>query len=560
MKIKVEVKIENSNGTENISPVVMEGEIPDFSEFKGPDKFREVFDKLERTALKVRNESMKQAIENYSSELSKKKVYERAGKKVNVEIEDSNGYKIEAEIGRLNIGTHKIKRGNFTVYDTGRDVFQETNPREMCRTACMDEIMLMFPIDESYRNSVEKIDRVLRRDEGEGVKSRTLADIVVREGENIQAYLIEKAQEILSANSFDKNGKPAEGTVVFTDCEATGIHELSNTDGMNSNQNTTGVEKEPPNTGLDKSGEVDCSCKAITISAPVVIPKDKVKAAIDNYNKDKPLGKQIDAGRVDEIYEDRMNVVNVSVDDVQVVKQKEKERKKGSPAKEKREWVKNTIVHISCNKMVYLLNGSSIIVALMLLTGFMLNNDIAYIGNLVFFTDGARDLQNAIMGMYGWRSYKIILDWFHLEKKCKELLSMGIKTKIAKEAVLTVLLTLLWLGKVDDTIEYLENLDTSIIKSEGKIKELIGYFEKNTKNIPCYALRKELRLKISSNSVEKANDNIVSNRQKDNGTSWSKSGSVSLSSVQVMFKNNESDNWIRRRTFGFKFTGSKLAS
>lgn len=73
MKIEVSVTIKDDEGKEIIERVVVEGKIPDFSEFKGPDNFREVFDKLERTSLIVRNESMKQAIENYSSQLSKKK-------------------------------------------------------------------------------------------------------------------------------------------------------------------------------------------------------------------------------------------------------------------------------------------------------------------------------------------------------------------------------------------------------------------------------------------------------------------------------------------------------
>ena len=189
----------------------------------------------------------------------------------------------------------------------------------------------------------------------------------------------------------------------------------------------------------------------------------------------------------------------------------------------------------------------------------MLNNNIAGCGNLVFFIDGARDLQNSILDMYGWRSYEIILDWFHLEKKCKELLSMVIKGKFVKAIVLTTLLSYLWLGKVDKAIEYLRNLDMNSIKNEKKLNELIGYFNRNS-NIPCYALRKELGLKTSSNSVEKANDNIVANRQKHNGTSWSKCGTVSLASVTTMFKNKEQDNWIKRRTFGFKFQELKLTA
>ena len=88
-----------------------------------------------------------------------------------------------------------------------------------------------------------------------------------------------------------------------------------------------------------------------------------------------------------------------------------------SSHKENKEWAKNTIVHIAYNKSSYILNCKSIIGTFLLLTAFMLNNNIAGCGKLVFFIDGARDLQNAIPDRYGWRSYEIILDWFHLEKK-----------------------------------------------------------------------------------------------------------------------------------------------
>ena len=70
IKIEVLVKITDADGNESFEPVIVTGDLPDFSEFTGPDNFREIFDKVERTAIKVRNESMKSAIENYSSELS----------------------------------------------------------------------------------------------------------------------------------------------------------------------------------------------------------------------------------------------------------------------------------------------------------------------------------------------------------------------------------------------------------------------------------------------------------------------------------------------------------
>jgi len=425
--------------------------------------------------------------------------------------------------------------------------------------------MLMFPCDESYRDSKAKINRVLWRDEEHGIKTRNLADIVVHEGEKIQECLLEKTHEILAANGFDEKGKPITGTKIVTDCEKIGLSQgkpkmANNKEHAVENQSTTEVRHELSTLDPNQSLSSDCDEKLITIAAPMRQSSEKVKAAIENYNKDKSLEKQIDAAREQEPFEDPQHVVNVSADDVQVVKQKEKDRKKGSLPKENKEWAKNTIVQIMYQKSTYILNGKGIMETLMLLTGFMLHNNIVDNGNLVFFIDGARDLKNAIRDMYGWRPYIIILDWFHLEKKCKELLSMGIKGKLVKAVVLTKLRSLLWLGEVDRAIEYLSNLDTNSIKDKKKVTDLIGYFNRNRDNIPCYALRKELGLKTSSNSVEKANDTIVANRQKHNGTSWSKYGSVSLASVTTMFKNEESDNWIKRRTFGFKFQELKIAS
>ena len=102
---------------------------------------------------------------------------------------------MNAEMGLLTITTHSMKSGNFSFYNTGRDVFPKIKPKEQCRTASMDELMLMFPCDESYRNSVAKINRVLWRDEEYGIKSRTLDAIVVREGETIQKCLWKRRRQ-----------------------------------------------------------------------------------------------------------------------------------------------------------------------------------------------------------------------------------------------------------------------------------------------------------------------------------------------------------------------------
>lgn len=73
MKMEITVKIKNCDGSETIKPVIIDTEIPEFDEFKGPDNFREVFDAYEKAVLKARNSAAEIATEEYLAELSKKK-------------------------------------------------------------------------------------------------------------------------------------------------------------------------------------------------------------------------------------------------------------------------------------------------------------------------------------------------------------------------------------------------------------------------------------------------------------------------------------------------------
>ncbi len=73
MKMKITVEIENDDGTKTIKPIIVDTEIPEYEEFKGPDNFREVFDKYEKAVLKARNSAAEIATEEYLTELSKKK-------------------------------------------------------------------------------------------------------------------------------------------------------------------------------------------------------------------------------------------------------------------------------------------------------------------------------------------------------------------------------------------------------------------------------------------------------------------------------------------------------
>ena len=70
--------------------------------------------------------------------------------------------------------------------------------------------------------------------------------------------------------------------------------------------------------------------------------------------------------------------------------------------------------------------------------------------------------------------------------------------------------------------------------------------------IPAYSVRKELGLRNSSNRGEKANELLVAHRQKKNGMSWSKSGSVSLASITALSKNKEYERWFESGDIEFK--------
>ena len=98
----------------------------------------------------------------------------------------------------------------------------------------------------------------------------------------------------------------------------------------------------------------------------------------------------------------------------------------------------------------------------------------------------------------------------------------------------------------------LKGIDTQHVKSQANIEKLIGYFERNRNLIPCYALRKELGLRNSSNKGEKSNDLIVAERQKHNEMSWSKEGSVSLATITALNLNNELHKWFSKGVIDFK--------
>jgi len=432
-------------------------------------------------------------------------------------IEKPKHYVIDAEIGHLGVNTFEIKERSQKIFSTEGDVFPETCSREAYKTVCFRELALSYPCDESYRKSAEKLNRALRRKEGQEVKARTMANLVEREGEQIQASVEKKAEGILEDHGFTPDGA---------------IRDL---------EKAFGPIKEED----------------------ILLDQEKISQAIEDLNRGQEKEKYITMSELHETFEDpRAIKANISVDDVCCKKQKAEGRKKGSPPKEKREMVNNTVVHIQNKEAkTYTLNTHALSQIMTIVLAFLLSNAIlSKPGSLVFFTDGARDIRKAIQDMFSFISFKVILDWYHLEKKCKDLLSMAINGKQIKNQILTELLVWLWLGKVDQAIDLLRDLKADHLKNAMQRDTLITYLSRNRDCIPCYALRKKLGLRISSNPVEKANDLVVSNRQKHNGMSWSAEGSTSLATLTALHRNSEERNWLLKREISFTFDAATQKS
>jgi hypothetical protein len=163
--------------------------------------------------------------------------------------------------------------------------------------------------------------------------------------------------------------------------------------------------------------------------------------------------------------------------------------------------VHNTIAHVEQAGRSYVLNGSRVVHVLGLLIAFLLHNKLTHLG-LIFFVDGQRTLHAALLKSFSYfRGVQLMWDWFHLEEKCAQQLSLVLAGKEKRNQALEETLKLLWLGLVEHAIHYLREIDPSGIKNKEALEKMIGYLERHQGYIPAYAVRKELGLCNSTESV-----------------------------------------------------------
>ena len=381
-------------------------------------------------------------------------------------------------------------------------------PKQRLRSRSFCELNLRLVGKLSYHETADVLNRVLHRDESVSVKTSTLEDWVESYGESLSEGYMSKAEEILDSYDIDKqSGIISEGASL------------------------------PPS--------------VLNPELPAVIGEKQARHLITEYNRGRDRMTKLK-------YDDQASSIEdgpgkccyISVDDIGVRFQKPERKGK---CKKGRSFIENTVIHIQAEGKQYTLTAIGMDKAFKLLVAFLLENRLMEDYRLVFFSDGATCIRDNIEKHFGFRQYTIILDWLHLEKKCNEFLSMGIKgPKDEKLRIKKELASILWTGRHQNAICYLESLKKSQVRNAVKIEELKDYIRRKSPNLTCYALRHELNLRISSNRVEKANDLVVAARQKHNGMSWSKNGSGALAVITATMINGELDRWMTKHRIDYR--------
>ena len=409
------------------------------------------------------------------------------------ETVETRTYGITCELGEIDATSHLVITQGRTVYNSASDFLEQTASRERFKSNNFMELVLDFATDTSNRVAARRLNRI-RRD-AEGISPTTLRNIVEREGTAMQEHIEQKCDEALDNAGFGWNGETYE------------------------NESFT-----PGNPQHILHAQIENAT---------------IKLNIESYNASD--------------YELPSDTVNVSIDDVGVKRQTEMRPKDEDVQQAKR--VENTVLHVQHKDKSYILNAASLLSSIKLLIGFLLLGDLLK-KQIVIFADGARVIHATVLKILRFTNVKIILDWYHLEKRCKENLSMALKGSKIRNEFLEILMPCLWFGNVDRAIRLLECIDPKKVKNQEYIRILIDYFQRVKAYVPCYALRKELGLRNSSNLGEKANDIVVSNRQKHNGMSWSNKGSAAFATVAAVSHNRETLRWIHNRSINFEMRAS----
>ena len=151
---------------------------------------------------------------------------------------------------------------------------------------------------------------------------------------------------------------------------------------------------------------------------------------------------------------------------------------------------------------------------------------------IVAITDGAQSIKCRLNRLFG-PEVKVILDWYHLEKRVREEMSrMGFK-KEEKEAFIKSVMEELWIGHIFGAVTYIDAM-IHPLKNETVKEDLLNYLQKHASEIINYRKRQQVGKPIGSGRGEKGNDQVTAYRQKKKGSAWSPKGSKALSNLKCI--------------------------
>jgi hypothetical protein len=139
-------------------------------------------------------------------------------------------------------------------------------------------------------------------------------------------------------------------------------------------------------------------------------------------------------------------------------------------------------------------------------------------------------------------SSALLLDWWHLCKRCRELGSMACRGRKAKAALLRPIYRHLWQGEVASAVAVLEAYRPQAKNTE-RLEEWITYLNERAPYIPNYRERRRTCQYIGSGTVEKMNDVLVARRQKGQGMRWQESTSDALAALRTLMLNGGWDRY-----------------
>jgi hypothetical protein len=156
--------------------------------------------------------------------------------------------------------------------------------------------------------------------------------------------------------------------------------------------------------------------------------------------------------------------------------------------------------------------------------------------NIVAISDGAKAIRSRLVEIFGV-AVTVILDWYHLSKKLRELMSMIARNKVEKSTHLREVFKHLWHGQVQAALDYLQTQVQP--RNADKWAELVGYVAKHRTEIIDYQRRKQAGKTIGSGRMEKGVDQVIGHRQKKKGTSWRPQGSKALAILKILELNGQ---------------------